>query len=200
MLGIDLISGAVRRAMLGKPAASAAAPGGIARDEQIDGGPAGGLQHPAVRYEHSDASFRWILGIIMGAVLFAAIILFAILRVFYDYRDYEASIKRSNYPLAPAQAESLPPQPRLEQVNRMAGIERGNVYLREAEKEAVLHSYGSAGDGYVHIPIDGAMDYLADKLRARKGRSTAEQARRQNGLVGDGASNSGRKFRGSGHE
>jgi hypothetical protein len=40
------------------------------------------------------------------------------------------------------------------------------------------------------------MDFLAGKLPARKEKLTAEQARRQNGLVNAGASNSGRMFRG----
>ena len=84
----------------------------------------------------------------------------------------------------------------MEQINRMEKIEKGNVYLREETKEAKLANYGPVGDGYVHIPIDRAMDLLADKLAARPEQPSEEQAKRQNGLVDAGEPNSGRMFRG----
>jgi hypothetical protein len=192
-LGLALVLGL--RAALSRPAApTTAVPGEDNRP------PPGGLLHPEVRYERSDANFRWIFGILLSALALAAIIYFSVGRFFYDYRDYEASIKRSQYPLAAAATDTLPPEPRLEEVNRMAGIEKGNVYLREEQQEAILQSYGPVGDGYVHIPIDHAIDLLAGKLPVRPKQPNAEQARRQNGLVDAGEPNSGRMFRGEGHD
>lgn len=159
-----------------------------------------GLLNPAVRYERSDASFRWILGILIGALVVAFVIFFAVLRLFDHFRAREAIVKRSQFPATPSASESLPPEPRLEQINRMAGVEKGNVALRHEQKEAILHSYGPAEEGYVHIPIDRAIDRLAERLASRAKRPTPEQSRRQNGLVGGGEPNSGRMFRGTTHD
>ncbi len=161
-----------------------------------DGHSPGGLQHPTVRYEHSDAGFRWIFGLLVVAAVFLVITGYAIRAFFYVYRDREAAVKSSHFPLAASESRSLPPEPRLEQINRMAEIEKGNVRLRYEQKEAVLNSYGPAGEKYVHIPIDRAMDVLANRLPARTAQPPAAQLRRQNGLVGAGESNSGRMFRG----
>ncbi len=152
--------------------------------------------HPTVQYEPSDASFRWIVGLILGALIFGAVVHFAVQRFFRSYEAYQAEIKASRYPLAAGPGLRKPPEPRLEQVDRMAGIESGNVALRYEAKESVLKSYGPAGEGYVHIPIDRAIDMLADKLPARANGPGEEQAKRQNGLVDDGESNSGRLLRG----
>jgi len=200
LLRLGLVLAAACRVWTGRPATSTHSPTVAAHPAEGDGQPPGGLLHAEVRHEHSDASFRWILGIIIGAMVFAAIVHAVVLRFFYSYQDYQDVIKRSNYPLASTHAESLPPEPRLEQVNRMAGIEKGNVYLREEGKEARLHSYGSTEEDYVHIPIDRAMDFLAGKLPARTNQPTTDQARRQNGLVDAGESNSGRMFRGMKHD
>lgn len=170
------------------------------RAEERDGQPPGGLLHPTVRYEHSDANFRWIFGILVGALVFAVVIQFAIQRLFFTFRDHEAAIKRSQYPMATAGSESLPPKPRLEQIDRMAGIEKSNIYLRQEQMATILRDYGAAEAGYVRIPIDRAIELLAEMLSTRAKRPMAEQARRQNGLVGGGESNSGRLFRGAFHD
>ena len=114
---------------------------------------------------------------------------------YHRYRDYETSIKESPFPLQQGPSDGLPAEPRLEQVNRMAEIEKGNVYLMEETKERILHSYGSTPEAnFVHIPIKRAMDLLANKLPARA--EPAGDAKKENGLVDSGESNSGRMFRG----
>jgi hypothetical protein len=146
------------------------------RQPEPDGQPPGGLEHPSVRYELSDVKFRWILGLLLGAMVFAAVVFFVVLRFYHDYAAYEARIKVSQYPLSTDNGR-LPPEPRLEQVNRLANIEKGNGYLREKSKEQILHSYGSlpGEEGYVRVPV--------------------ERGRRGNGLVDGGESNSGRLLR-----
>ena len=157
--------------------------------------------HANVRYEPTDANFRWIICILVGSLIVAAVIFFMVNSFFFRYRDYQDTIGQSNFPLAPVGNATLPPEPRLEQVNRMVNIETGNVYRRLETKEDTLKKYGSTEDqGYVHIPIDRAMDLLANKLPVRAEQPTAEQQRRQNGLVDAGESNSGRMFRGDRHE
>jgi hypothetical protein len=153
------------------------------------------MEHPHVRYERRDVHLGWILAIGITLMVFAALTFYLLLWFFYDYKDYQAAIKRSPFPLAPSPSQALPAQPRLEQLNRVVGIERSNVYVGEAAKEELLQSYGSTPDqGFVHIPIDRAMALLANKLPARP-EPPASQRRRENGLVDAGESNSGRMFR-----
>jgi hypothetical protein len=153
------------------------------------------IEHPQVRYEHRDTSFGWILGIGITTLALGAVILSVLLWFFNLYKNYQATIKRSPFPLAAQPSEALPARPRLEQVDRLAGIETPNVYVREIAKEEILNSYGSTPEQeFVHIPIDRAMTLLANKLPARP-EPPASQRRRQNGLVDAGESNSGRMFR-----
>jgi hypothetical protein len=157
--------------------------------------PDGHIEHPEVRYEPRDANFGWILAIGIAALVLVALIFSLLLWFFYQYRDYQAAIKRSPFPLAPSPSETLPAQPHLEQLDRTAGIERSNMYVREAAKEELLHSYGPTSDQeFVRIPIDRAITLLENKLPARP-EPPASQRRRENGLVDAGEPNSGRLFR-----
>jgi len=159
--------------------------------------PDNGLEHPSVRHERSDASFSWVLGLIIAAMCLAALIHYVLLLFFYDYRDYQAAIKRSRYPLAPAPQESLPPEPRLEPLDRLERIEGSNVYARRESKEEVLNSYGpTPEEGFIHVPIDRVMMFLEKNQLPARTEPPAGDRRRENGLVDAGASNSGRMFRG----
>lgn len=104
--------------------------------------PDGRIEHPHIRYEHTDASLGWILGIGITSMALAALIFSLLLWFFFHYKDYQAVIKRSPFPLAPRPSEALPAPPHLEQLNRFAEIERSNVYERQAGKESLLHSSG----------------------------------------------------------
>jgi hypothetical protein len=173
-----------------------------AGNPERDGQPGDGPSHYHVRYERSDANHRWVIGIVLATLVLAAVIQSVIMRFFQDYQAYQDSIKRSRYSLALPRSERLPPQPRLEQINRMASEQGGDVYSREQRKENVLDRYGTlpGDEKFVRIPIERAIDYLADKQPARPRQPATDQARRQNGLVNDGASNSGRMFRGAAHD
>ena len=99
---------------------------------------------------------------------------------------------------APSWETSLPPEPRLEQINRLEKDKVSNTFAREKEKEDFLHSYGQTPEkGYVHVPIERAMDLLAGKLPARKEQPKDKQSLRENGLLDGGAPNSGQMFRGN---
>ena len=153
------------------------------------------VNHPDARYEESDVNFRWIAAILIVATALTAITLYVIWVFFVDFRQYQSRIKESPFPLAPGPSTSLPAKPRLEQVERQAGIGEENAGVMKSSKEETLSSYGPTRDkDYVHIPIDEAMKQLANKLPVRKPPSAAE-ARREGGLVDAGESNSGRIFR-----
>ena len=153
--------------------------------------------HADVKYEKTDAKFKPILIILIGAVIFAIVVHAVIWWFYYDYRGYQDRVKRSPYPLASTPTSDLPRGPRLEQVNRIAEIETGSTYKRLEEREAALRQYRkSEEEGFVCIPVEQAMDYLIqnNELRARKPPS-ADQQVRSGGLVDAGESNSGRMFR-----
>jgi hypothetical protein len=157
--------------------------------------PDGRIEHPAVRFERSDVNFGWIMSILIVSICLATLMFLALLWFFHNYRDYQAAIKKSPFPLAPTQSQALPPEPRLEPLDRVHGIETSNAYERQAAKEETLNHYGrTAEPGFVHIPIDRAMTVLEKKLPVRK-EPAASQAK-ENGLLDEGASNSGRLFRG----
>jgi hypothetical protein len=152
--------------------------------------------HPSVRYERTDANFRWILIIILGAMGFAALVHYTLLVYYGDQLHAQATVKKSPFPLAPSPSTALPREPRLEQLDRLAGVETPNVYERETARLDILNSYGpTSEEGFIRIPIDKAMGLLADKLPHREAPS-AEQQRRSSGLVDSGESNSGHMFRG----
>jgi hypothetical protein len=152
-------------------------------------------EHPWVRHERTDVSFRAILIVIVGAMIFAAAMHFVLLVFFYDYRDYQNAIKKSPWPLAATPSTRLPPEPRLEQLNRIEQLPSSDAFYRELPREQWLDRYGPTNEeGYVHIPIGRAIDLLAGKLPARK--PVPGQARRHDaGLIDAGEPNSGRLFR-----
>ena len=160
--------------------------------------PDGRIEHPSVRYERSDANFRAILFVILGALMFGAVVECGILVFFKRYADYQANIKKSPHPLGPGPSNALPREPRLEQVDRLAGVETANTGETERAKRELLNSYGpTKEEGFVHIPIDRAMKYLVEegKLPARP-EPPADGGSRSNGLIDAGESNSGRVFKG----
>ena len=155
------------------------------------------VENPTVRFERSDADFKPILVLLIVALVLGVIIHLVIWWFYYDYRNYQARIKKSPFPLAPGPSTALPRGPRLEQVNRAAEIETGNVHERLQRKEEALRGYGKTAEkGFVRIPVEQAMKYLekSGELRARDSPS-AEGQRRSGGLVDSGESNSGRVFR-----
>jgi hypothetical protein len=158
--------------------------------------PDGRIEHPGVQYERTDASFRGVLLVIVAAVVLAGVVQYGLLVFFESYRQRQAEVKRSPYPLAPEPSTALPREPRLEQIDRLAGTEAANVYEGQASREAILDSYGPTDqEGFIHIPIDRAIQLLQNKLPARA-EPPAEQRARSEGLVDWGESNSGRLLRG----
>jgi hypothetical protein len=156
--------------------------------------PAATPENPSVRYEPTDASFRWIMGIVLAAILLAALMHVAITGFFRWSKANQDSVKASRFPLAAKPSTIVPPEPRLEQLNRLQGL--GSHPDAMAVNEADLHQFGPTDrPGYVHIPIERAIELIPEKLPVRKDQPPDDQLRHQNGLVGDGESNSGRLFR-----
>jgi hypothetical protein len=157
-------------------------------------GPDGRPERPLVQYERTDASHRWIIGLFGAAVVLGVLILGGIWLFYARYRDYQAEVKKSNFPLSPAPSPTLPPEPRLEQLDRLSGSKSSGAVEVVVPREAALNTYGpTAEEGFVRIPIDRAMQVLEDRLPVRA--EAPEDHGKGNGLVAAGEPNSGRVFR-----
>jgi hypothetical protein len=141
--------------------------------------PDGRLEHPSIQFETKDVHFRTIIVILVGAIVLAFITFVVLYLFFRAYSDYKARIMKSPFPLAPTPSTAFPESPVLE------GL-RSEELVRPAEI--------SVEKGYVRIPVEEAMKYLANKLPARPA-SRADAVRRAGGLVDAGEPNSGRLFR-----
>ncbi len=130
--------------------------------------PDGRLEHPSVRREPTDAQFSLILGIVVTAVVLLLLIFGMVHRFFFHERDRLNQERMSRFPLAPEPSRALPPEPRLEQLDRLAEVTISDVGVRLQAKEAALNSYGPTQEkGFIHIPIDRAIQLLAGRLPAR---------------------------------
>ena len=148
------------------------------------------IEHPAARYERSDARFGWIMAVIVAAVCLACVHYYVMWSFYLDREQQQQAAKTSRYPLAPKPLTSLPPEPRLEQLDRVSGIETRNTNRRELTSEQTLAHYGpTAEKGYIHVPIERAMELVIPELPVRK--QTEEGPAKDNGLLDAGAPNSG---------
>ena len=160
-------------------------------EQTPDGKPA----HPSIKFEPRDVPFRWVLAVSIAFVCIGAVIFSLVYAFFRVDTARLASRRESEFPLAEHPSNALPAKPRLEEVDRLAGIASENVYLRMAAKEDQLNLYGETKEkGFVHIPIRRAMESLAGNLPVRKEQPASSK---DQGLVDSGASNSGRMFRGA---
>jgi hypothetical protein len=158
----------------------------------------GRIERPGIRYEPKDVSFGWLLVVLLVGIGILGVISYTIWHFYWFQESALEESGKSPYPLAPAPLMQLPPEPRLEQLNRMAGVERSNVFKRQLAKEKVLHGYGpTAEKGFVHVPIQHAMKVLAAKSQAGQLPESKPRppAARDQGLLDAGESNSGRMFR-----
>jgi hypothetical protein len=157
--------------------------------------PDGRIEHPDVKFEPKDIRFGWILTIIIAACCVAVTHYFLVWKFYGWQRSAQAAIKAAPYVPAIIPSSQLPPQPRLEQLDQMAGVESSNVFKRLAAKEKFLNSYGPTSDkDFVHIPIRQAIKAIAGRLPVRE--ESQKCINKDAGLMDSGQSNSGRIFRG----
>jgi uncharacterized iron-regulated membrane protein len=118
-----------------------------------------------VSYERKDIRLRLVIGLLAGAGCLVAVVLFAIWQFYWMEENSQEKAKGSTEALAPV----LPPDPRLEQIDKLAAAEYSNIDKRLAAQEAALNSSGPSDEkGFVHIPIQQAIEAVADKLPVRK--------------------------------
>jgi hypothetical protein len=151
-------------------------------------------EHSGVQYEPIDVSLSRIINLLVIALCVLAGTFYGTWLFFTSREHAQEEVKRSPFPLAAGPSTALPPQPRLEQLDRMTPAESQAVDIDLMKQEQELHRYGKSADkGFVQVPIEQAIKAVAAKLPVAKGSSPGRDG---NGLVDDGQSNSGRMFRG----
>jgi hypothetical protein len=121
------------------------------------------------RHELNTVSLRAII-VCGGALVALALVSLVLMWGIFDY--FAARQARSAVPPAPlAGARQLPPEPRL-QIQPAQDVQA----LREEER-TILHSYGwvDATAGIVRIPIDRAIEVLAERGLPVRGEATKAQ-------------------------
>ncbi|HEX3727160.1 MAG TPA: hypothetical protein VHV08_12995 [Pirellulales bacterium] len=157
--------------------------------------PDGRIEHPSVHFEPRDVSFRGVVIVIVLALVVGMTDFGVVWWFFSDREHHEDQTGASRYPLEAESTGDLPPNPRLEQLDRLAGIRADDFRRLELATQRRLESYGETSEeGYIHIPIARAMELAVDRLPARKS-AEAARASYDRGLVDGGESNSGRMFR-----
>jgi hypothetical protein len=93
----------------------------------------------------------------------------------------------------PASSVELPAQPRLEPLEPHSAKSSAAFVSRQREQEARLRGYGRTGEQrFVHVPIDKAIERLANDLKSKN--PSSAPAPKSRGLVTGGEANSGRVF------
>ena len=157
--------------------------------------PDGRIEHPGVPYERGDIGFRGLLGVIVGACCVLAVLGFLVSRFYWFQERRQEAVTRSPYPLAPGLSAKLPPQPRLEQLDRITPAEVANGDKQLAAMQRALNRYGATAEkGFVHIPIQEAMKAVVGDLPVAR-ESSPGGVVHASGLLESGESNSGRMFR-----
>jgi hypothetical protein len=124
-----------------------------------------GETNTGVSYERKDIRLRAFLIFLAGAACTVALLAFGIWQFYWAEESSQKAAKGSTEALAPV----MPPDPRLEQLDKLAGAEFANIDERLAAQEKTLNSTGPTTEkGFIHIPIQQAIDAVADKLPVRE--------------------------------
>jgi len=94
---------------------------------------------------------------------------------------------------SPSPKTKLPTEPRLEPLEPQSAKSSAAFVLLQREQEATLRGYGQTADeGFVHVPIDKAIEHLAKDLQSdQRPEALGTKSR---GLLTGGEANSGRVF------
>jgi hypothetical protein len=110
-------------------------------------------QNPAVEHEESDVNIRAIFGFGLGLLAVGVVVHVLVWLLFLSFTAGEQAQSPPRYSLAAADAERLPPEPRLQTAPRQDLID-----LR-AQEQQLLQTYGwvDRNAGVVRIPIEDAI-------------------------------------------
>ena len=118
----------------------------------------GPADNPEVHHEESDVNILAIFGFGGGLMAVAVLVLLVIYVLFGFFDGRERATVPAEYPLA-AQADKVPPEPRLQE------HPREDLSELRAREDEILSSYGwvDRNAGVVRIPIDAAMKLTLER-------------------------------------
>ena len=118
----------------------------------------GPADNPEVHHEESDVNILAIFGFGGGLMAVAVVVLLVIYVLFGFFDGRERATIPAEYPLA-AQADKVPPEPRLQE------HPREDLSELRAREDEILTSYGwvDRNAGIVRIPIDAAMKLTLER-------------------------------------
>ena len=118
----------------------------------------GPADNPEVHHGESDVNIRAIFGFGGGLMAVAVVVLLVIYVLFGFFDGRERATVPAEYPLA-AQADKVPPEPRLQE------HPREDLSELRAREDEILSSYGwvDRNAGVVRIPIDAAMKLTLER-------------------------------------
>ena len=118
----------------------------------------GAADNPDVHHEESDVNILAIFGFGSGLMAVAVVVLLVIYVLFGFFDGRERATVPAEYPLA-AQADKVPPEPRLQE------HPREDLSELRAREDEILTSYGwvDRNAGVVRIPIDAAMKLTLER-------------------------------------
>jgi hypothetical protein len=123
------------------------------------------IDNPAVAHEESDVDIRAIFGFGAGLLVVAAVIHLLVYVLFGYFNGRERVQSPAEYPLAAAQGNREPPEPRLQTDPRQ------DLADLRAKEQDQLTTYGwvDRNAGVVRIPIEAAMKLTLERgLPARQ--------------------------------
>ncbi len=122
--------------------------------------------NPEVAHETSDISFRGVLAFGIGLLVVGIVIHLAVGLMFKLLSDAERRPVTPDYPMAAAQENRLPPEPRLQPEPPRWRTPRDDLRDFRQQEDEILGSYGwnDKKAGVVRLPIDVAM-----KLAVQRG-------------------------------
>jgi hypothetical protein len=141
----------------------------------------------AIGHETSDANVRGVLGFAAGLVVFVVASLIVVAWLFHYFAAREERMKRPLSALAASERGRLPPEPRLEGLEHARQLEQP-----QGPSTGTPQGYGwvDREAGIVRIPIENAMNIIAEKLPSRPPEAEGELYGQSSGKPSD--SNSGR--------
>jgi hypothetical protein len=149
---------------------------------------------PDNRYESRDVRFRWVLIVAVLGCCIGAVIFFLVRGFYWAVLESRSDGQATAFAPRETPTGQLPPEPRLELLDRLEKTPASNVSKWERGEEKALETYGSSDEkGFVRIPLQRAMEPQLVRLKARQ---ESDRPRfKDKGLVDAGESNSGRMFR-----
>jgi hypothetical protein len=152
--------------------------------------PHGQIERLESHHESRDANLTAVVGFGAGLGILIAVVLVVLVWMFHVLAAREAAAKRPVSPVAESERGRMPPEPLLEGLDTAANKEQHPATKKEVRQE---YAWENQKAGIVKIPIESAMNILADKLPARPPDATNKQEARSQ--EEPSASNSGRTRR-----